>query len=44
MTGRKLSKGKACLKSRKLVLSEGESRDQAGRGPQKECAFTAVKG
>lgn len=44
MTGQKLPKGKACLKSKRLVLSEGESRDQEGREPQKKYGFIAVKG
>lgn len=38
-TGSKLSKGKACLKSRKLVLSEGESGGQEGKKPQKKICI-----
>lgn len=43
MTGQKLPKGKACLKSKKLVLSEGESRIRRG-GNLKKYGFIAVKG
>lgn len=42
--GQKSSKGKAHLKSRKLVLSEGEGRDQEMRRPQTEYAFITLKG
>lgn len=41
-TGSKLSKGKACLKSRKLVLSEGESSDQEGKKPQKKYMHSSL--